>query len=150
MLSAGYTDLGEEWAQKTTFRQDEITRDPTLTVVLFDDSVDQLDDTSDAGDVTTEPTTGAYSPETVTLDSTDIELSRKDGDLRAEALVGFDLSNTIDTIDATAALIEFTSDVVNQETSPNTHLIYSAPLEAGTTDTARFTSLEVQLQLDLA
>jgi hypothetical protein len=150
MVSAGYTDLGEEWAQKLAFRTDTITRDPTITVVLFDDSADQLTDGSDAADITTQPTTGAYSPTTVTLDSPDIELSRTGGSVRAEALVGFDLANTVDTVDATAALVEFTSDVVEQETSPTTHLIYSAPLEAGTTDTSRFTSLEVQLQLDLA
>jgi hypothetical protein len=150
MVSTGYSDLGEEWAQKLAFRDDLISRDATISVVLFDDSVDQLDDTSDATAITTEPTTGNYTPQTITLDSSDVTLSIQNGDLRAEATVTFDLTNTTDTIDSSACLVDFQSDIVNNETAQNTHHIYSASLDIGSIDTSNFTSIDVVTQLDLA
>jgi hypothetical protein len=149
MVSTGYSDLGEEWAQKLAFRSDLITRDATVSIVLFDDSVDQLDDTSDVGDITTEPTTGQYTPQTFTLDSADVTLSIQNGDLRAEATVTFDLTNTTDTVDSSAALVDFQSDVVNNETAQNSHHIFSASLDIGSIDTSNFTSIDVVTQLDL-
>lgn len=150
MVSTGYSNLGEEWAQKLAFRSDLITRDATIEIVLFDDSVDQLDDTSDVGDITTEPTTGQYTGQTFTLDSSDVTLSVVNGDLRAEAPVVFDLTNTTDTVDSSAAIVEFQSDVVNNETAQNSHHIFSASLDIGSIDTSNFTSIEVVTQLDLA
>jgi hypothetical protein len=150
MVSTGYSDYGEEWAQKLAFRNDLITRDTTLSVILFNDTVDGLTDGSDFGAITTEPTTGNYSPQTLTLDSSDVTLSIQSGDLRAEGTVTFDLTNTSDTVDSSAVVVDFTSDIVNNETSPNPHPIYTASLDIGSIDTSNFTSIEVATQLDLA
>jgi len=150
MVSTGYSDVGEEWSQKSTYRQDLITRDTTIEVLLYDDATDSLDDTSDVGDITTEPNDGNYARQTFTLDSTDVSLSVQSGDLRAEATVTFDVDGTTGTVNASGCVVSFQSDVVNSEGSQNPHLIYTATLDIGSVDLANFTSLETNVQLDLA
>jgi hypothetical protein len=150
MVSTGYSNLGEEWAQKLAFRSDLITRDLTIEVLLYDDSVDSLSDTSDVGAITTEPTTGNYTRQTFSLDSADVSLSTSGGDLRAQATVVFDVDGSTETVDSSAAIVSFQSDVVNAETSQNPHHIFSASLDIGSQDLSNFTSIEVTPQLDLA
>jgi hypothetical protein len=150
MVTTGYGNFGEEWAQKLAFRSDLITRDLTVEVVLFNDAVDQTDDTSDAPDITTEPTTGNYTRQTFSLDGPDVAISSQSGDIRAEATVTFDLANTTDTVDSSAAIVDFQSDVVNSETTQNPHLLFAASLDIGSVDLSNFTSIEVTPQLDLA
>lgn len=150
MVSTGYSDYGEEWAQKLAFRTDLITRDATIEVLLYDDSTDALDDTSDVGAITTEPTTGNYTRQTFSVDSSDVTVSIQNGDLRAEATVVFDVDGTTETVDASAAVVSFQSDIVDSDTSQNPHHIYSATLDIGTQDLSNFTSIEVTPQLDLA
>lgn len=137
MASVGYTNLGEEFKQKTLYRQDQITRDTTLEVLLYDDGVDTLDDTSDVADITTEPSDGNYARQTVTLDGTDVSLSVQNGELRARYEVTFDVTNTTGTIDSVGVVNDFTSDVVNSETAANTHLIYTGTI--GSADLANYT-----------
>jgi len=155
MVSTGYSNVGEEWSQKFTFRQDLITRDTTIDVLLFNDATDATDDTSDVGDITTEPTDGNYTRQTFTVDSTDVTLSIESGDLRATAEVTFDTDGTTGSVDASACVVDFQSDVVNAEGSANPHLIYSGLLQDSdgnpfTADLSQFTSLTTTVQLDLA
>ena len=123
MVSEGYHDVGEEWAQKLAFRQDEITRETTVEVLLYDDDTDALTDADDVGDITTEPTDGDYERQTFTLDSEDVELSVSDGQILAEASVLFDLTDTTGTVNASGTVIEFQSDVFNDEEGENPHLL---------------------------
>lgn len=150
MVSQGLSDFGEEWEHKWAFRQDLITRDATVEVLLYDDSTDALTDASDVGDVTTEPTDGNYTRQTFTLDSGDVSVTRPAGDIRVEATVTFDVADTTGTVDASMCVVDFQSDVVNGETGPNPHHIYSGTLDIGSVDLAQFTSLEVTPRLDLA
>lgn len=150
MTSTGYSDYGEEWAHKYSFRQDLITRDTTIEVLLYDDSTDSLTDSSDVGDITTEPTDGNYTRQTFTLDSTDVTLTQDAGEVRAAATVTFDVDGTTGTVDAAAAVVSFQSDVVNSEGAQNPHHIYSATLDIGSQDLSNFTSIEVTPQLDLS
>ena len=149
MVSTGYHDTGEEWAHKFAFRQDTITRDATVEVLLYDDSVDALDDTSDVGDITTEPTDGNYARQTFTLDGSDVELSVVDGQLRAEATVTFDVTDTTGTVDATQTIVDFQSDIVNSETEANPHFLYSATLDFGSADLSQFDNLQTTVVIDL-
>lgn len=151
MVSTGLSDYGEEWEQKHAFRQDLLgTRDTTVEVLLYDDSTDALTDSSDVGDVTTEPNDGNYVRQTFNLDSTDVTLSVVNGELRAEATVTFDVTNTTGTVDASMSVVSFQSDIVNAETGQNPHHIYSATLDIGSIDLANYTSLEVNVELDLS
>lgn len=150
MTSTGLSDLGEEWEHKNAFRQDLITRDTTFEVLLYDDSTDSLTDASDVSDITTEPTDGNYTRQTFSLDGSDVTLSVVDGDIRAEATVTFDVDGTTGTVDASACVVSFQSDIVNSETEQNPHHIYSATLDIGSQDLSNFTSIEVTPRLDLA
>ena len=149
MVSEGYHDTGEEWAQKLAFRQDTITRETTVEVLLYDDDTDALTDADDVGDITTEPTDGNYTRQTFTLDSPDVELSVVDGQLLAEATVTFDLADTTGTVNASGTVVDFQSDIVNAETEPNPHLLYTATLDIGSQDLSNFTELETNVQIDL-
>ena len=149
MVSSGYHKTGAEWAHKFAFRQDTITRDDTIEVLLYDDSVDELDDTSDVGDITTEPTDGDYARQTFTLDDPDVDLSFVDGQLRAEATVTFNVSGTTGEVDATQTIVDFQSDVVNDESEANPHFLYSATLDFGTADLSQFDNLQTTVIIDL-
>lgn len=150
MTSDGLSDYGEEWEHKLAFRQDLITRDTTIEVLLYDDSTDSLSDSSDVGDITTEPTDGNYTRQTLNLDSSDVTLSVVAGDIRVEGEVTFDVADTTGTVDASCVVVDFQSDVVNSETGQNTHHIYSATLDIGSVDLAQFTVLDVTPRLDLS
>jgi len=149
MVSDGYHDVGEEWAQKTTYRQDLITRDTTIEILLYDDSTDALTDSSDIGDINTEPTDGNYTRQTVTLDSSDLTFSVVDGDLRAEAMLSFDVENTTGTVDAWGAVVDFQSDVVNAEGAQNPHLIATALFLDGSRDLSNYLTFDLDVRLDL-
>lgn len=150
MVSTGYSDYGEEWSHKNTFRQDLAgTRDTTVEVLLYDDSTDAITDSDDVGAVTTEPNDGNYTRQTFTLDSTDVTLTQEAGDLRAEAVVTFDVDGTTGTVDATMAVVSFQSDIVNAEGTQNPHHIYSATLDIGSQNLSNFTSIETTVRLDL-
>ena len=149
MVSTGYHKTGAEWAHKFSFRQDTITRDDTIEVLLYDDSVDELDDTSDVGDITTEPDDGDYARQTFTLDGEDVDLSLVDGQLRAEATVVFDVTDTTGEVDATQTIVDFQSDIVNDESEANPHFLYSATLDFGTADLSQFDNLQTTVVIDL-
>lgn len=149
MVSTGLHNVGEEWSQKTNFRQDLLTRDTTLDVLLFDDSTDGLTDSSDIGDITTEPNDGNYTRQSFTLDSVDVTISQVSGDIRAEVTVTFDVTNSTGSVDAAATVVDFQSDVVNSEAAQNPHLLQSATLDFGTADLTQFNNLEVTQRIDL-
>lgn len=150
MVSTGLSDYGEEWEHKWAFRQDLLgTRDTTVEVLLYDDSTDSISDSDDVGAVTTEPNDGNYTRQTFTLDSSDVTISQEGGNIRAEATVTFDVTNTTGSVDASMCVVSFQSDVVNSETGQNPHHIYSATLDIGDSDLSKFTSIEVTPRLDL-
>ena len=145
MVSTGYHDTGEEWAQKHTYRQDLITRGASVDVLLFDDSTDSLTDSSDVGDITTEPTSGNYARESLSLDGSDLSLDVTGGNVRVQGGVSFDVTDTTATIDAYAIIVNFQSDVVNSEGSQNDHLLFSATLDEGSTDLTGNTRIDIQV-----
>ena len=149
MVSTGYTDFGEEWAQKNTWRQDEITRDTSIEVLLFDDSVDETDDTSDVGDITTELDDGNYARQTFTVDDVDVSLEFVDGNVRIEASEEFDLTDTTGTFDAYGLVNTFESDVVGTDSDPTPHLLTTATIDNGPFDADQLTDIEILVRGDL-
>jgi len=149
MVTVGYSNLGEEWAQKNAFDRRDLDRNTSVRVLLYDDDVDQLDDTSDVGDITTEPTDGNYERKAIDLDSDDFSLTIEDGLLRVEGEVTFDVADTTGTINATAVVSDFQSTVVNDETEAEEHLLYSSTIDIGSQDLESFTSLTAFPRLDL-
>lgn len=149
MTSVGYHNTGEEWSHKNDFRQDEITRDTSFEILLYNDGTDELDDSSDIGDITTEPDDGEYARQTQTLDSDDFPLSVADGDIRTETEVVFDTTDTTGEVDAYAVVVNFQSDVVNSETEANPHLLTSSAFDDGSSrDLGQFEELTVTVRID--
>ena len=145
MAVNGTHDVGEEFKQKSIFRQDTLTRPGTLEVLLYNDSTDNLSESSDVGDVTTEPTAGNYTRQTVNFDTWDLTLSVDgSGDLQADGSVTFDTLDTGNTVDGYALVASFQSDVVNAEAGANDHIIASATF--GTTDLSNFSDVTVNFQ----
>lgn len=146
MAVNGTHDTGEEWKQKVLYRQDLIAaRDTSISVGLYNDATDALSESNDVGDITTEPTTGNYAQQTLTLDSTDVSLSvNGSGDLKAEGTVTFDVTDTGETVDGFYVVVTFQSDVVNAESAENDHLLISATF--GTTDLSNYTSIDVNVE----
>jgi len=62
-------DTGEEFLIDAVFRSDTITKPTSVDVSLFNDNTDALSDSSDIGDITTEPSGAAFARQTATLDS---------------------------------------------------------------------------------
>jgi len=145
MAVNGTHDTGEEFKQKVIYRQDLVNaRDTTVNVGLYNDATDTLSDGSDIGAITSEPTTGNYSRQSLNLDSNDITLSVSNGDLQASGTVTFDVTDTGETVDGFFVVVTFQSDVVNSEASENDHLLISATF--GTTDLSNFTSIDATVE----
>lgn len=150
MVVDGYSDWGEEWAQKWAWRQDLLgTRDTTAQVLLYDDSTDQIGESDDLGAVTTEPTDGNYTQQVFSLDDPKVSLTVVDGKIQAEAEVTFDVTNTTGTIDSSMTTITFQSDIVNSESSQNPHHITSATAGTGSRNLSDFTEITVTVRLTL-
>jgi len=150
LTSNGLHDTGEEWAQKSAFRQDTIsTRDTEIEILLFNDATDSLSDSSDIGDISSEPTSGNYTRQNVTLDTSEWTLSVQSGDLRVQGTPQFDTTNTTETVDAWAAVVDLQSDVVNSEGSQNPHLLASATFASGSRDLNPVDTVNVDVNLTL-
>lgn len=143
MAVNGTHDYGEEWKQKSIFRQDLIgSRATTVTVGLYNDSTDNLSESNDIGDITTEPSSGNYARQTVNLDSTDLSIGL-DGsnNMKVTGSVTFDTLDTGETVDGYFLIVSFQSDVVNSEGSANDHIILSSTF--GTKDLSQYLDFTV-------
>jgi hypothetical protein len=149
MTATGYHDTGEEFAHKSTYRTDLLTRPASFDILLYNDSTDALTDSSDVGAITTEPAGSAYARQTVSLDSSDVSLSQASGNLRAEAAVTFDTSDSSQTIDAYAVVVTFQSDIVNSEGSANDHLLTSATVGETVDLSSGNDTVDLNIDIDL-
>jgi hypothetical protein len=147
MAVNGTHDTGEEFKQKSIFRQDAIgTRPTTVEVGLYNDATDALAESDDVGAITTEPTTGNYTRQTLSLDTSDLSLSVDGaGDLSVEGTVSFDVTDTGETVDAYFLTVSFESDVVNSETTVNDHLLVSATFNGGSEDLSNSSAIDVTI-----
>jgi len=145
MAVDGTHDVGEEFKQKSIYRADTLSRPTTLDVLLYNDSTDNLSESSDIGDITSEPSEGNYTRQSLSFDSSDLSLN-VDGssNLQVEGSVTFDTLDTGDTVDGYALVASFTSDVLNAETGSNDHIIASSTF--GTTDLSNFSDVTVNFQ----
>jgi len=127
-----YTQHGEEFVQRTAYNDIEVTE---LDFLLFNQDHsngggDNLDETDDVGDITTELTGSAYARQTESMPQT-LSFSRVDfdGDGNDEVRVEidgvtFDLSDdTGEDFDAIGIIATFQSSVISSDGSATDHLI---------------------------
>lgn len=107
-MSHGLSDVGEEYCIRRVF-----TTDVSATSVVFGlyyDATDNLQDSEDLADITTEPQGAAYARQGSSLDTTDFTASDVSGDWRAESIDhAFDLSDSTQTVDSFFIVINFQS-----------------------------------------
>lgn len=111
-------DTGEE------YYQDKLSGE-TFTIGLYNDSSDNLTDSDDVGNITTEPSDGNYSRQAgESFSSSD---SGGDWTLTNDSQVSFDVTNTTGTVDAYFIIVNFTSDDKG-DTSATDHLLCTGSL----------------------
>jgi hypothetical protein len=147
MAVNGTHNTGEEWKQKSIFRQDTVgARAADITVHLYNDSMNPLSESSDWAAVNGEPTDGNYAAQTLSLDSTDLSMTVSSGDLVVSGTVSYDVLDTGETVDGWVATVDFKSDVVNAESSVNKHILASATFNGGQEDMSNYSSFDVTIQ----
>lgn len=120
---------GEEFFWKLAFTPGEVSRPTNLKVILYDDSTDSLTETSDIGDVGTEPTDGNYQRQDIPFDVNTFTVIEENADAVADMVdVIFDVINTTGDVDSWAVLGTFQSDRAG-DSSANQHILFSGGLD---------------------
>lgn len=138
------TDLGEEYLIKNGLDA------ATVSVGLYDDSTDQLDDTSDIGGIGSEPGNANYSTVTVTVTAADIS---GNWGVDNDSLISFDFSDTTTSkiVDAAYVTVSFQASDTG-DTTANDHLIANPALsqdrDIGSIDTLEIASGDLQITVD--
>src|SRR6056297_3168241 len=118
-MTTGLHDTGEE------YYQDELSGEQ-FDVGLFDDSTDNLVDSSDVSDITTEPSDGNYTRQTgITFSSAD---ENGDWTLTNDSQVSFDVTDTTGDVDSYFIVVNFDSDDAGDSGTPADHLLATGSL----------------------
>jgi len=118
-MATGLHDTGEE------YYQDELSGEQ-FDVGLFDDSTDNLVDSSDVSDITTEPSDGNYTRQTgITFSSAD---ENGDWTLTNDSQVSFDVTDTTGDVDSYFIVVNFDSDDAGDGGTPADHLLATGSL----------------------
>lgn len=120
---------GEELVQKLSWRDDLITRPTQLTIGLFDSTQLTVDDNTDINDITgagAEPSNGNYTRQTVSIDSSDVAISKNsDGNWEIDlADQVFDTDSTTGMVNSYFVAAPFTSSEAG-DSSSNLHIVFS-------------------------
>lgn len=108
-MSDQLTVTGKQFINESAFRTDLITRPGSIDILLFNDSTDNLSETSNLSDITTEPGSGNYTRQSVSLDSSDITVS-EDGSNNYEvdiANLTFDTTGESQSVDGWGIVVNF-------------------------------------------
>lgn len=109
------------------FREDTLTKPGNVEVGLFNDSTDALSDGSNVGDITTEPSGGAYARQSASLDSSDFTNADSGGDWQTTiADQTFDTSDSNQDVDAYFVTVSYDSD---DEGTDAAHLFWTGQLD---------------------
>lgn len=133
-------DTGEE-AILDDFFEESLSKPADVEVLLFNDNTDALSDSSDIGDISTEPTGSAYARQTASFGTADYTNQQNSGDW--ETIIAdqtFDTSDSGQAVDAYAVVINYTSDTTG-DAGANDHLLFTGSLnqEYNLSDIDQFT-----------
>ena len=136
-MTTGLHNTGEEFMMDLVFRADTISKPSTVSVGLYHDGEvsgdttngDDLTDSSDVGDITTEPSGSAYSRLSASLDTTDFTNSFTSGNWATEfKTLSFDVSDSSQTVDAYFVVVNYKSDT-KSDSSAQDHLFWTDTLD---------------------
>lgn len=109
-MSFGLTDAGEELVIKRMWTHD-VSLPLAVTFRLYYDATDNIQDSEDIADVTTEPTGSAYGPISRSFGTTDFTSSDVNGDWQSVATdLSYDVSDSSQTVDAFFIVCNFQSE----------------------------------------
>lgn len=135
-------DHGEEYLMKNGF--DSLT----VTVGLYDDSSDNLSETSDMTNINSEPSNSNYAAQSVTVSANDIS---GNWGVHNDSKITFDFSDTTTSknVDTAYVSYSFTSE---DETSSNEHLLANPALsqtrDVGSIDTLEIAAGDLEIKVD--
>lgn len=140
-MTTGLHDTGEEYILDVVM-DGTVSRVTSCTVGLYNDSTDALSESSDVGDITTEPTGSNYSRQTINLNDTDVTNSDSGGDWQSEfAQVTYDTSDSTQSVDSYFVVINYQADDTSDSAS-NDHLFFTGSLD-GTYDLSNIDTLNL-------
>lgn len=113
------TNVGEEWVVENGLNG------ATVEVTLYNDSTDSITDTDNLSAITTEPTGGSYARQSTTVTSKQIS---GDFGFDNDSGLSFDTSDSSQTVDHAAFIVNFQSDTVAGDGSANDNLVAVASL----------------------
>jgi len=137
------SNLGEEWLVENN------ANGSTVTIGLYNDSTDNLDDTSDLSNISTEPTGSNYAAQTSTITTKQIS---GDFGFDNDSQISFDTSDSSVTVDHAYIQVNFTSDTVAGDSSGTDHLIAVGSLsqsrDLSQIDTLNINAGDLEVTLD--
>jgi hypothetical protein len=139
------TNIGEELLMKQGF--DGLT----VTVGLYSDAADNLADSSDIGNVNSEPTTSNYSAQTAIFSTSDLS---GDWGVDNDGIISFDFSDTTTSKDVDCAYIiyNFASEDAGDGGTATDHLIANPALsqtrDVGSVDTLEVAAADLSIKVD--
>lgn len=121
---------GEEFAIRGIVQDSGLSFNPNLEISLYNQSVDALNDASDSGEITTEPSGSNYSRETIELDSVEITTSQNDNsnyqfEFEDQALITDDSTQDVD---AYIVFVTFESELKDDEENTE-HYFFAGNLD---------------------
>ena len=116
---------GAEYLLRTVITG-ESTRVTTVTVGLFDDSTDALTHTSDYADITTEPSDGNYTAQSVDLDTDSSTTLDDDNWTAVLGQIDFDVASTTGSVDSYYVTV---TDNLSGDDEDTQHLFWTGSLD---------------------
>lgn len=131
-------DTGEEFAIKDLFRSDEFTKPASVSIGLFHDGEvsgdttngDDLAESGDVGDITTEPAGASYARQTASFDGADFD-AQDNGSANWQAIIAnqtFDTTDSSQDIDAYFVVVNFQAEDTG-DGAANDHLYWTGNLD---------------------
>lgn len=141
------TDIGEEYLVEQQPNGD------TIIFALYDDSTDTITETDDVAAVTTEPTGSGYSRQSSAVTTEQLSGSGNgDWGYDNDSLVTFDVSDSTETVDHVAYIVNFDSAVAGDGGTAADHLIAVDPLsqsrDLSNYDTIEFAAGDLEHKVD--
>lgn len=127
-----FSDYGEEWVQDLVTGSGK-----TFKIGLYADedgpgepsNADDITDSSDIDDITTEPSGGAYSAQEDDASNFSPELDGDDNVRIIGSSLQYDVSDSDEGVNAYYVSVEFESDLVGDDSSETEHLMFTAYLD---------------------
>jgi len=116
---------GELYVQRTAFKANQVTRPSQITILLYNQSTDQVTDNGNLSSIATEPTGSQYSRQTVSLDSSDITIA-DNGDIEAQLKdLTFTVADSTQTINAYGVIASYDATLLSQGNNGDNLIAYS-------------------------